>query len=236
VTETFWHFLLDARYKDATRGVPVVLPPIPTNSPSGLREYATRLGQVTASDDWIPPNATIGRPLPEPANCWIASDRFAPDPDAPAYPDDNGTQARDELGLVHCRDGSFLLRLRFPSDAVARSGDSEMARPSFADLGNSRFSVRQISARAAIYAAAGWGATVHLGKFANGSSDITGTSERVTRPLRAASLSIAVEFLGPVRADRGVTMLVDDDDAFADRVQRGRTPTDLRTALMLLLE
>lgn len=145
--------------------LPFVLPLVPNNSPSGLRDYRTRLSEVTADPAWSKPAATIGIPLPAPSNCWITSDQFDDEPNAPQYPDDSATEARDKLGLIDNGEGKFLLRLSFLASSLANLPGNELARPVFSDLGNSRFRVHQSSSRAKIFAQQGWGATTHLGKL-----------------------------------------------------------------------
>jgi hypothetical protein len=199
-TESFFGFLLDKRYKDGASGLPVVLPPIPASSPSGILDYKKRLADITSDTAWYDATAAIGRPLPDPSNCWITTDLFGPDVSAPSYTGDPATEARDELGLVDYGDGSFLLRLSFQASSLAKLKPCELARPSFSDLGNSRFRVSQSSRHATEYAAAGWGATVHLGKFGDKAFvDSTGASERVATSLPLSALDgLTVEFLGRV--------------------------------------
>ena len=235
-TDTLWRFLVATRYKDpATSGLPVVLPPIPVNSPSGTLEYRKRLAEVTSDPAWYEPAATIGRPLPHPSNCWLTSDLFDPDTAAPKYPDDAATEARDQLGLIDYSDGTFLLRLTLAPSSLGALHGCEIARPTFSDLGNSRFQASQSSPRAAAYAARGWGATVHLGKFRAGLGEATGAAERVSTSLPLSALhSLRVDFLGPVKGERGRTKH-DDDDAFAAHLEAGRSSQEIRDALLSLL-
>lgn len=199
-TVSFHRFLLDEKYKAGSAGLPVVLPKIPGSSPSALRDYQARLAEVTADPAWVKSAAVLGKPLPTPSNCWITSDRFGKNADAPEYTDDPATQARDELGLIDNGDDGFLLRLSFLASSTAKIPYNELARPVFADLGNSRFRVRHSSSRAVEFATHGWGATTHLGKFGDSTySDSTGVCERVSSALPVADLEfLTVEFLGKV--------------------------------------
>jgi hypothetical protein len=234
-TESFSRFLVDPRYKDGGSGLPVVLPPVPGRSPSGMLDYEKRLADVTSNPAWYAPTATIGRPLPYPSNCWITTDFFGPDPDAPPYEGNPATKARDELGLVDYGAGSCLLTLSFSASSLATLIPCELARPTFSDLGNSRFRVSPSSDRAAEYAELGWGAAVHLGKFrARPFVDATGASERVSTSLPVSALkSLTVKYLGRVEQDRGTTAQLDDDDVFAEVLEAGRTAKDIRDMLIL---
>jgi hypothetical protein len=237
-TESFSRFLVDPRYKSASSGLPVALPATPINSPNAILEYESRLAELTSDPAWFSPTATIGRPLPYPSNCWITSNLFGAGRDAPSYGSDRATEARDELGLIDHREGTFLLRLTFRASSVAALSSCQIARPTFSDLGNSRFRVSQSSSRAAEYAAAGWGATVHLGKFGETTfPDATGVSERVSSSLPLSGLSgLAVGFLGRVEGDRGLLPKIDDDEAFAQNLELGRTTQEIREILLSIIE
>lgn len=236
-TESFARFLVGTQYKSAEGGLPVVLPLVPIDSPSGRSDYERRLADVTSDPEWYSATATIGRPLPEPTNCWLTTDQFGPDPNAPVYAGDLATQVRDELGLIDYGEGSCLLRLSFGASSLAEIKACEVARPTFSDLGNSRFRANQSSSRAESYARAGWGATVHLGKLGDGAfSDSTGVAERVsTSPPLSALAELTVEFLGRVGRDRGLTSQ-DDDEAFAQLLEAGRATEVIRNSLLSLLD
>lgn len=236
-TESFNRFVVDTRYKTAASGLPIVLPAVPTNSPAGMLDYRKRLADVTSDPVWYAPTASIGRPLPFRSNCWITTDYFGPDKDAPPYPDNAATEVRDELGLIEHQDGAFLLRLSFAASSLASLKPCELARPTFSDLGNARFRVKQPSRRAADYAAAGWGATVHLGNFGDPTfADATGTSERVSTSLPVSAFTgLTIEYLGRVEQDRGMTAKKDDDEAFAADLEAGRTARHIRDTLLSLI-
>jgi hypothetical protein len=161
---------------------------------------------------------------------------FDPDTAKPAYPDDPATEARDQLGLIDYSDGSFLLRLTLAASSLAALHTCEIARPTFSDLGSSRFQASQSSPRAGAYAARGWGATVHLGKFGDsGFREATGAAERVSTSLPLSALDgVRVDFLGPVKGERGRTKH-DNDDAFAVHLEAGRSSQDIRDVLLSLL-
>lgn len=232
---SFHSFMLNDKYKDGSRGLPVVLPMIPVDSDSGADEYRDRLRTITSDAAWKKAGATIGKPLPIPTNCWVTSNHFDLDPDAPDYPDDPATRARDELGLIDTVEGSFLLRLSFSSRELASISGHELARPVFSDLGNARFRVHQTSPRAVTYAAQGWGATTHLGKFGNPrQSDSTGVCERVSSALPLAELnSLAVELLGKVTSDVGIEAH-DSDEAYAIELLAGNSEQSIKEALLQL--
>jgi hypothetical protein len=238
-TTNFRDSLIDNRHKVSTDAV---LPQWPEDSPSGEEEYRVLLEEVTSNPGWYRPAATIGRPFSESSNCWITSDQFGANPHEPSYPGETATKIRDELGLIHLGHGSWLLRLTFLASDLAAITTCELARPTFADLGNSRFRVNQTSQLAAILQAEGWGATVHLGKFGDLSfTDYTGASERVSTPLPLSALrGLRVEFLGRVNGSRGIQAEKDDDEAFAkdatrDSNGRIRTSEEIRDRILSLL-
>ena len=235
-TVSFHKFLLDDKYKGGSIGLPVVLPLVPNNSPSRLRDYQARLSEITAALDWKKPTSTIGLPLTAPSNCWITSEQFGEDSNAPEYPGDSATDARDKLGLIDSGDDAFLLRLSFSAASLGEIPNNELARPVFCDLGNSRFRVRQSSVRAKAFAKGGWGATTHLGKFGDKNyRHSTGVCERVSSALPLTQLdNLSVEFLGKVTKARGVGMH-DDDKAYAKKLQAGRSKVTIKKNLLSLL-
>lgn len=231
---SFHRFVLNSSYKSGKNVLPVVLPPIPVDSESGIAEYRERLSLITKESDWKALGAMIGRPLPEPANCWITSDHFGIDKSSPLYQSDPGTQARDELGLIDNVEGDFLLRLNFLAKDIASICEHEMARPVFSDLGNRRFRVYQSSSRAIAYARDGWGATMHLGKFRNTAShnEYTGACERVSSALPLESLSsLTVELIGKVKRGAGEEAH-DNDDGYAEELLGGRDKQSIKAELL----
>jgi hypothetical protein len=233
----FHTYLISEKYKDGTSGTPVVLPKVPVNTPTGLLEYQSRLAEITAASDWKNPDATLGKPLPAPSNCWITSNHFGADTNAPTYPHDLATEARDKLGLIDSGEGTFLLKLSFQAEFLANISGNEVARPVFCDLGNSRFRVRQSSSRAKLFAKRGWGATTHLGKLGDKSyRNSTGACERVSSALPLTQLeNLTVEFLGRVMKDRGVG-IHDDDKVYAKKLQAGRSKIAIKNELLSLLK
>lgn len=227
-TTNFNRHLLNRRHKAPSVGAVFILPGKPTNSPSGIAEYEATLKHIMSNPDWYEPGASIGR-----VNCWVTTNEFGPDPDDPPYGSDHATQVRDALGLIDQVDGTFLLRIRFPAAAVPLLTNFETARPTFSDLGGSRFRVSHGSPRASEYAKEGWGATVHLGKFGNKNfTNSTGESERVLPSIPLSELkSIDVHLLGRVQYDRGVTPNTDDGEAFALLLEAGRTTDEIRSLM-----
>jgi len=236
-TVNFVNHIVD-RTGNNQRNFPVVLPAFPANTPRDIADYRDRLSELTSEADWFKSNATLGRPLWEPYNCWLTSNRFPVDPAPPPYPSiSEGTKARDELGLIGCRSTDCLLRLSFPASVLASLTNVEIARPTFADGGNTHFRVYQASARARTFAGEGWGATQHLKKLATANAtDVTGVCERVARSLPVANLTgLNVELLGYVIERRGITAGVDDLEAVANRVLAGRTADAARSLLLDLV-
>jgi hypothetical protein len=210
--------------------IPPILPTSSSRSTARQAEFRRSLADTIARPDWRAPKATIGRPYPTPSNCWVTTDAFPADANAPEYhPDDEATKARDELGLCHHKRPQTLVRFVFAASGLAALPGVEVARPTFADSGNARFRAFQDSPRAADFADRGWGATIHLGKLADHAYDeATGVSERVATALPLTDLQdLQVDYLGDVNEDRGVTPGRDDDPAFAQRAEHMR-PEDIR--------
>ncbi len=199
--ETFHRFLLSKAYKEDDE-LPEALPLVPRSSASGADEYRDALERITANANWCEDAAALGRPYPDAANCWVSTDHFGPDGEAPVYDKDKGeaTRRRDELGLSHYRSGANLLRVRVPTTSISQLAGVEIARPVFSDGGNPHFVVAQRSPRAQLFAESGWGATLHLGKLRAGPMGcVAGAPELVTSPLKVKELgSVAIEYLGEV--------------------------------------
>lgn len=141
----------------------------------------------------------LGLPANFPSNCWVSCDAFPDDAKAPRYAaDDVATSARDALGLINRQQNDLLVRYRFDAGSVRMLAGDEVARPTFADLGNERFRVRHNSKRGREFASQGWGATVHLGKLAQRPrAPVTGLPERVTCALPIGELKgLGLEVLG----------------------------------------
>ena len=140
------------------------------------------------------------------------------------------------MGLIDSGEGDFLLRLTFSAAEVAGISGHEMARPTFADLGNSRFRIHQTSPRAEAFAAQGWGTTTHLGKFGNPTySEYTGNCERVSSALPIVELpSLTVELLGKVRNDVGVGAQ-DSDEAYAKELLAGQSVASIKEAILKMI-
>lgn len=237
-TRSFHDHMLNDGYKDATNRVRTVLPRAPIDDPSDIDKYRKRLAKVLSRPDWRKPGAAIGKPLPDPSNCWITSDQFQPLSDGPSYKTDLATQTRDELGLSHIPNGTFLLRLSFSAANVAAMKSNENARPIFCDLGNARFRVHDPSKSAVAYAAEGWGTTFHLGKFVIQNDDnMTGRSERVSSALPLAELpALQVELLGKVGNTPGRPKNCNDgDEDFFKVLLSGRTESEIKERLAELL-
>jgi hypothetical protein len=221
-TKNFNRYVLSKEYKAKAR-LPTTLPLNPASTARRVKAYTSRLQRVTAHPDWKQPAAVMGLPLTQPSNCWFTTDRFPEDPGSPSYPPhEAGTKVRDELGLHHYRARTVLLRYTFPASDLAALTHLVIARPMFADAGNTRFRSGQNSTRAAHFAQEGWGATVHLKKLLMnaGDPDTTGVSERVSHAIPLSDVrNLRVSYIGDVTEDRGRTPGIDDDRAFADRAE-----------------
>lgn len=231
--ETFHRFILSESAK-MTNGLRGVLPLTPAPYDDDLAEYEEIFTSLVARGDWYRSDATLGRPQSASSNCWLSTDRFGADDDAPAYNGDPATQARDELGLVDYERGSCLIQFKIAEGALAVLAEVEVARPVFSDLGNSRFRVDQRSERAQRYAQAGWGATVHLGKLrGRRHTDMTGAPERVASPVPLAKVAgVTARFLGRVTSRAYETSDRDPEIEFRDWVLGSRTHDQVRAAVL----
>lgn len=228
-TETFHGFYLNPEYKRRAQ-----LPEIIHMKPSSgrLTDYRRKLTRIVSRSGWCRQDAKLGGPQTASANCWLTTDRFGSDGNFPDYGEDSATRARDELGL-ECKAGACLVQLKFQGAELRSLPGLEVARPSFCDLGNTRFRVGQRSPVADRYAQAGWGATVHMGKLAAGkSTDFTGVPERVTTPLPLSSISkVDVQCLGRVS-----TTCSASGEAFRSWVLGQRTKASLEHEILQLIE
>jgi hypothetical protein len=127
-------------------------------------------------------------------------------------------EMRDSLGLIQYDKGIPLVELTIPSD---RLEPCRWARPTFADGGiNRRFRFRPDGQRRSPHS--DWGSTVHLALFADGHSSIDGVPECVVSPVPFDNeLHATVRFLGTITKTRG-DIPRDNDNAFANRLLRGR--------------
>ena len=142
-----------------------------------------------------------------------------------------GEATRDILGLVHFGSDAILIEALLPDGATRRWHN---ARPTFADAGtHSRF--RHRLDKAPGRCGSGWGCTVDLAKLAGTDPIIDGAAERVVEPVRVQDAwPVRFSLVGEVATARGAT-LADDDQAFAERLLRGRACSDLVQRLLEVL-
>jgi hypothetical protein len=198
----------------------------PKISDADLNKCRRELSLLTETTSWVKPGATLGNPS-IPDNCWvsIAAGNLEP-------ADQSADEARDGLGLIHREVDDHLVALEFESDAAAQVAGFEMARPMFADLGNSRFCAMHSSAFGRDMASLGWGCTVDLKRFAQKVWPPTGRPERVTSVLPLAELGpVRVRYLGAIKQPRGKGS-EDDDKAFLEHLLDVRSIDDIKTSIL----
>ena len=191
-------------------------PPPSPEQEDELDQLAEDIEQITRQPEWYKSSALMGSPD---GNCWVSVNRFEDPKDTKLYDGSSLTSAdkvRDELGLIDYGAETHLISYTLRGDALAAlEATLEMARPMFADLGNSRFRVACSCRRSEAMEAAGWGCTTHLGRFPDPAlHPVSGRPERVTRrlPLNETPL-LQVIYRRGTKATRGLD-ITDDDDAF----------------------
>ncbi len=228
--DSFYRFHLAVSLKSTPiPGVPILSnPPHPRSKMSIQRD----LNRVIARPDWIAENATLGLPVHLPANCWVA--------DTPIVEADEDMHCanlnRDERGLKYDLN-DHLVAYEFDFASAVAAANTEIARPTFADGGNDRFRVKDISGEGRMLALNQWGSTVHLGKLAveAGPDRMHGASERVTCGLPIAVLSgLRILYLGRVTEPRGNTVH-DDNQAFVRVLLRKRSRASIKRNILSYL-
>ncbi len=233
--DSFFEYHLTDKFKSAA---PVGIPILPNPPPLGrMQQIRRNLKLVINHSDWRKSGATLGRPASDPCNCWIS--------DAPVHfknPDESCADAnRDQRGLDYALSQSHarpertqLIAYSFARDSAVSAADGVVARPGFADGGNKRFRAYDPGVEGRNLADIGWGATLHLEKFASNDhpEQMFGTSERVVPGLLISNLhDLKVEYLGPLTHLRGQTSF-DDDAAFIRILQRGRSLADIKKNIL----
>jgi hypothetical protein len=188
-------------------------------------ELERTIASLNGRDDIFRPDAKLGGgPVPL---FWVCpTDRLS----IRIAAHRTGDGARDALGLIDYLTAVALIEIRFPAKKIV---SVKWARPTYADAGaHSRF--RIVNDDKAGVNLSDWGCTVDLGRFAASELVLDGLPERVVKPLAfARDLEAKFSFVGGTASARGLTA-TDDDGAFAQRLLRGRSTSDLRDRLMAL--
>ena len=220
---SFWVYHHDAHHvaKLIPSGIPAVSSGLTRSQVGAAQQYMTQAigvpgwsqvkGRNGAKDDGF-----FGLPLPAPSSCWISTDAFDSTTTPHVVGIDDATDARDSLGLIDNQKDAVLVRYSIEAAAAYHSVIGDMAVPTFADVGNTRFRVRDKSVRARMYRSQEWGSTVNLASLPKHRRlRVTGLPERVSRALKIREQSVLrAEVLGFVSCNRGSTPH-DNDDAFA---------------------
>jgi len=143
--------------------------------------------------------------------------------------DGDADAVRDILGLAHIGENIDLVAIEFRAASQARHG-----RPTALDAGgNQRF--KSAADTSGAKARSSWGHTANLNRRAAGRKCIDGTPERICKSVPADSVElIEIHVVGRTKLHRGNSNM-DDDRSFAQRLAHGKSPSDLRTAILNLL-
>lgn len=137
----------------------------------------------------------------------------------------SGDRVRDVLGLIDLKPDTFHIVLVFDSSKL---GTHPMARPTFADGGNTRFRITPD-----VPGLPDWGMTVDLGQFAAGETIVDGLPERVIPPIALRTLVPQFKAIGWVTTMRGTTDK-DSDVVFAQRLLKGSSLPELEKSILRL--
>ncbi|WP_116811956.1 hypothetical protein [Steroidobacter cummioxidans] len=229
-----WHVFIQHCRKDGE--LPEAIPRAePPTNPSEMQHAVHVVRLVTAMPGWHAPHATLGQPIAA-ANCWLATDGVIEEDITPRYsrsptPAD---RARDKLGLIHHGKGVHLLAYRFSGHSLTSMSDVQLARPTFADFGNSRFRVMPNCKRSRDMSARGWGCTVDLALLSQERrKTIAGSAERITRSLPLNQLDgLEVRYLTMTTQSRGRGAR-ENDRAFLDQLLEKRRSLIKRKGVIL---
>lgn len=201
----------------------------PSSTPDGISAYEILINAINkeianSSESVFDADKTLGYEVP--ARAFIGLAWLTQEPTLPSPPV-TGDDIRDALGLETAITDYQLLLI---CDAV-NLGRHMTARPTFADGGNSRFRIIPDSSAND----PSWGTTVHLGKLSKGDASVDGMPERVAEKVPLRTLKPEFRPIGWVEAKRGDTVN-DSDDAFMERLLRGRNENELREIIGELIK
>ena len=124
------------------------------------------------------------------------------------------------------------MEISFSAESLTSADDIKVVRPTFADGGNTRFASFLAGVGPEDNNSHNWGTTVHLGKLAENSAEVSGLPERVSSAVAVVGGAFRPSYLGTVVNTRGVTVGVDDDAAFAERLLGATTEVDIVEGLV----
>jgi hypothetical protein len=183
-SDNFHRYLLSRAYKRPPHGTAWSVLPQTPQTVDEEDEYIKVLQEIASTPGWFDGAASLGKPFPMPMYCWFTStDALHKCFLACDSTETKGTRTRDVLGLIDGKAGECRLEIQFLASSLENVGGVIIARPSFADRGNTRFAAVQNGRRPRLYHALGWGTTVDLRKVAEGNPDIEGLPERVCSAL-----------------------------------------------------
>ena len=229
---TWWGYHADKARMDSDHGLK-----IPSLSGGVTRlqllDAERYLNDVTSNPDWSHADTGfLGRPMPYPSNCWVSTQ----DPDIAPFSNvpglDVATDSRDALGLIDTKEKAVLVRYELLAASAKKVSENDFARPSFSDLGNTRWRAHGNEPESLALAVLGWGNTVHLAKLRKAKSgSVSGEAERVTRAMSIQRLKIqSIKMLGYVGDTKG-RHLNDDNTAFITRLLRRRKLSTVQAQL-----
>jgi len=238
-SDTFHRYILGRPKTKVKR--PIMLPQPKSRDVADEMAFRNALSRETSHIGWYNDKGTLGKPAPDPCHVWFVSKRQL---DATMRVDSRNnpvaTKARDVLGLINHRSGTYLLSVQFSATQLHTNFHDlrgfRMARPSFSDNGNRRFAVYLNKAAESAYLDK-WGMTVHLGKLATKPHrSINGVRERVCSPLPLKLIGgmIEVKPLGWVVSTRGEKIGVDDDKAFIEQLRGSWALPEIKRLLIAI--
>jgi len=238
-SDTFHRYILGRPKTKVKR--PLLLPQPKSSNTADEIAYCNALAKETSYVGWYNNKGTLGKPAPDPHYVWFVCKKHlsaAFRSDTRNVPD--ATKARDILGLIDHRSGTYLLSLEFSAlqlhSISGKLSDFRMARPSFLDNGSKRFAVYLNKAAEYAYRD-NWGMTVHLGKFAAKPYRLmNGVRERISSPVPLSFIGeeIDVKPIGWVITTRGEQLNIDDDSAFINRLLGTRTLLEIKRKLITI--
>jgi hypothetical protein len=227
-TATFHRFLLARKHKIPSLGRITKVLSLAPRTLAEEQEYVDDLKDITSRPDWSESGATLGRPFPNPLYCWFTLTRpMAQLANKKLGSSTKATTIRDALGLIDSEDGEFRLEISFSAQSLKVLPNVTVARPTFADGGNSRFAAFQDGAICEQNYSRGWGTAVNLEKLAQGHTDMSGLPERVSTAVPIDPSFFVVEYIGRVSGTRGLTASVDDHAAFEKRLRGSTTAPEI---------
>lgn len=192
------------------------------------KSYRKNLRKITSSSlvDWVQDSSSLGVFEPITFPVWLTIKERLMEKVAASHPEKIATQIRDSLGLVNNGDETYFISLDLSAKALHEIKDQVyMARPSFADKGNSRWAAYIDNENARKFYSVNWGQTVDLKKLQKRSNELNGLPERVCKPIRLSTISkgLSIEAAGWVHKSSICPANDRDHDTFSTLLSGGKS-------------